>query len=626
MLITTEAFKNKVWASQRQLQPLLEIDFRPGEAVFVVEAKASSILNNDSRADNVTQMLLSPHTWSGTGAYVFNVKKNYGWRSLGESDVEGNVNEWVQVTYSKAFFFKSIFMVSFKGYQPENFNIEARINGIWLKVHTEVNNHEQLWSVELPVGIMADGLRMNVTKIPTSGNNVRVLTFGFPHKLVLSQDDIEDYKVLEESSGESSSPLGSVTSNELSINLKNNHKWFTPANASSPFGPYLKPGVRMKIYIGLATVQDACEVMPLGTFYTTDWETPIESLTASLTGLDRVNVLNQQTPTKVPILHNTTIRKLFEIFFRSYGLLPTEYTIDMSLNQKVPIGWIPPGNFIEAAQVLSEAGNCSVIVTRNDKIAVKNNFVKGDPLDVLTDDNAITSISNPMSFLKTYNVVKVKYKIPTLSQNRDLLSIEGAVFPPGVTVMRDLEFKTGPVDKVLNVQLAAPNGALKVKSLKYGAWYVDIEIENTSWESVTSDMVLVGTTIELITTEFTSAQKGVTSTSVRTFEVDNELIQDATVAKIYAISLRAVLEDPSLIYKASTRGNPSHELFDLISVQSDSDGIVATSIVPTRLEITYDGGFDILIEGKKPIVPKQTVFMNANFWFELDMPIMENYY
>jgi hypothetical protein len=153
-----------------------------------------------------------------------------------------------------------------------------------------------------------------------------------------------------------------------------------------------------------------------------------------------------------------------------------------------------------------------------------------------------------------------------------------------------------------------------------------LEIENTSWETVTGTLSVEGTKVELVNTEFISKKIGIASHTLRTFDLENDLIQDTQVAKIYALSMRTVLEHPALMYKADTRGNISYELMDVLTVESAIDGILPEEIVITRLELTYDGGIEAQIEGRRSILPMQKVFFDTGFWVEVPLPITESYY
>lgn len=626
MLTVTPGFKDKIKAPQRQLKPLLEVDFRPDEAVFVVGATASSSFSPETQPSNVTQMLFRPQTWIGTGPYIYNVRKNEGWQSAGVSDANGYMQELLTVTYSKAHAIDALYLISYPGYFPKDFIVEARVNGVWQQIYSQTDGISPMIGMRLNEEVKADALRLTISRIPTAANRVKILTFGFPHKILLAQDDLEDFKLLEESAGESASPIGSVTSNEFSVGIRNDHRWFTPANSESPFQKFLRPGVRLRPYLGLETAPNSYEIVSLGTFNTVDWEVGVESLTAALVGFDKIHILNSRPPVKVPVIFNATIRGLFDLLFRSYGLNATEYEIDESLNQPVPVGWVPKGQFSDAAQELSEAGNCSVLVTRSDKIVVKNNFVMPEPVEHITDEDMLKSLGNPVSFLKTYNAVKVKYKIPTLKDGQELLSLKDLSFPPGITRLKDIEFQSGPVARISSIRLSTPPGTLHVRNISNGAWYVDLEIENTSWETVTGNLSIEGTQVDLINTEFISKRAGVPAHTLRIFDLESDLIQDAQVAKIYALAMRTVLEHPALMYKADTRGNPTYELMDTLTVESAIDGIVAADIILTKVELTYDGGIEAQIEGRRPILPTQRVFFDTGFWVEVPLPITESYY
>jgi len=626
MLNVSQKFHDASSDSQREIKAILEVTFDNEPLYQQGEASASSSLDATTQPRQLLDGKLRPNDFIGTNFVPggFGVKSS-GWVSHGVSSANGTINEQVTITYPGNVPVTMLWFVSVNGYFPVDFTIDIRRGSAWSRALEVVGNTQEVWVGELPPRTTVNGYRINITKIVTGGNPVKIQEFGIPYRLLLSDDDIQDFSLLEEAGSNADSPIGSVTSNELSISLRNDHKWFTPSNSKSPFKHLLRPGVQLKLFMGVKVASETFEFVPLGTFKSSDWNPPDEALSVSITAHDRIYTLSQEPPAKIPIVKNVTIAYLFALLFRAYGLKPNEYVIDGSLTQPVAIGWIPKGDFLESAQKLAEAGNCSVVVNRQNQIVVQNNLQDAESIGRMDQDDAVINLKNPISFLNTYNSIRVSFKIPSTMKGSDVLTMDDLVLPPGITVLKDVEL-SGPVERVEFVKLSHPN-AVEVVEIKSGAFYADITLNNKTYETLTVKLSVQGTKIDFVSTEFEAKdQIDINKTTLRALTIDNELIQSGEVAKLYGLSLLSLVKDPSANYAAVLRGDVSYELFDVLTLSNSAEFIYEAVISPTQFTINYDGGLEVSMVARKPIAPTKTVFITPYLMVEVKVPISKSIY
>ena len=190
--------------------------------------------------------------------------------------------------------------------------------------------------------------------------------------VIFEDEDIISMTLLEEASGDSRSPLGFVTANQISLSLANTNRRFTPSNPDRVYN--VRPGLEIRPYILIQGPAIEPYAYPLGTFWCDDWDTPSDSMEASTIGHDRLmEMLNKDTP-QIPVMLDTTIREMFGRLFRSLNLEIDEYIINPRLSQPVKVGWFPRTTVGQSLQLLAEAGNCFVTVNRHNQISVQPNF------------------------------------------------------------------------------------------------------------------------------------------------------------------------------------------------------------------------------------------------------------
>jgi hypothetical protein len=428
--------------------------------------------------------------------------------------------------------------------------------------------------------------------------------------VVFEDEGITKISLLEESHAESGNPLGAVSSNELTVGFDNSDRAFTPTNEGSPYYGKLRPNILVRAHLGLETSAGVFEYVPLGVFRTGDWSAPSGSVEATVTCYDRLYELGEKDVPMLPVRRNTTIYKMFEALFKALGLdSGDDYEIDISLNQRIVLGWLPKGKVRDALQVLAVAGNCNVTSSRHGQIAVRSNFASGEPVTVLTDNDQVVTAENPQRYLDTYSAVKVAYKMPYLKKSTSLLKIESLAVPHGGITLQEIEFTSGPVATVDQVRLIGARHA-KVNNIRFGAWSITIQIINTgSDETVTLEVT--GRTVDMINSTYAAEDAAsIAGIGRKELSIDNVLIQSLSVAKEYAASLLFYVNDPVVKFSLNIRGDPSLEVGDIINLQDITDKIGTVNVVPIRFTLDYDGALSAQMEARKPIVPVDWVFVS----------------
>lgn len=429
---------------------------------------------------------------------------------------------------------------------------------------------------------------------------------------VFDHEKIVNLQLLEEAGADSDNPIGYVTSNELSITFNNVDNVFTPTNQESPYYGKLRPNIRVDAFISVEIEPDVYEEVPLGIFWTGDWNAPSDQVEATVTCYDRLyNICNCEMP-MVRVARDTTIKGMFETLFATLGLDPGDYVIDHSLNQSVKIGWFPDGQVRDALQLLAIAGNCYVKADRHGVIRVKSNFAHGNPVAMFTDDDQIINCDNPQRYLNIYNKVKVSHYYPYIKESDSLLKITSLIIPSGGTILKNIKFSNGPVVEVEKIQMNAKN--VEIISIEYGAWSITLEFANNGSEE-TIDIEVFGRTVDSTKSTYEAHdQLAVKEWGEKELSIDNHLIQSLEMAKTYADAMLNLVKDPFINFVFDLRGDPAIEIGDIVKIVDNADKIGEAIVVPIRITLTYDGGLGAKMEARKPVIPYQWTFLSPGFY------------
>jgi hypothetical protein len=364
--------------------------------------------------------------------------------------------------------------------------------------------------------------------------------------------------------------------------------------------------------------------VPLGVFRTTDWSSPSSNLEATVTCEDLLYYIGQENVPMLHVVQGTTIGGLFELLFQALGLTSDQYNIDPSLTQPVAIGWIPDDSYqaintvstssttnmatgatittpvLDALQALAIAGCVWVTCDRYGVIQVQSIFTPGDPVTTWADNTMINQADNPQKFMDIYSQVVVNYNIPYIQASESLLEIQNQIIPTGTTVLSNLCFTDGPVVNLDSVYLSGAVNS-RITAISWGAWTLTLTVENTgAQETVTVEAV--GEAVGLITSTVTvQDDAAVASIGVKTLTVSCPLIQDQATAQEYAQTLLNFCKDPTVKFTLTIRGDPAVEVRDIVQLVDNVDKIGTVNVVPTRIQLDYDGALSGQVDARKPV-------------------------
>lgn len=399
--------------------------------------------------------------------------------------------------------------------------------------------------------------------------------------------------LLEEVFSDTDIPTGAVTSNEFSLTLGNTDHRYTPTNTSSPYHNKLVPNLKIVPFIDLKIANNGndsdYEPIPLGTFWSQDWDTTSNDCEVTTTCHDRLYDIGQLDCPLLRVQQNVSVHDAFVIIFTTLGLSQDDYEIDESLNYILSYLWLPKGKVKDALVQLAIGSNCIVYVNRYNKIVVKNIFKNVSRSGFLDSTSQITFASIPTSYLKIYNIVNVKQKIPNISKTTQIVSLSNIVLNPGLNTFSKIAFSNGPIAIFGHLSIINGNNFIQLTDLTYDAWSTSFTINNTGTVPFTVNIECYGQYVELTDLEAITAQTDAKFNSTKQLDINNDFIQDKTQAINYSKRMLTYVEDPGAYVHIEYRGNPAIELWDTLLLTDPEDKIDGLDVAPIRIELDFDG-------------------------------------
>jgi len=419
--------------------------------------------------------------------------------------------------------------------------------------------------------------------------------------VVLGSDNIASIEYLEEAQAEGDNPLGAVSSNEIVIVLLNDDQAFNPDNPSGPYYGKLKPNVLVKPYYGLK-INGSFEWISLGSFWTGYWDAESTTVYAEVICNDRLFLIGEEDMPLIPTMEDVSRYTLFETLFQAVGLASDDYSIDTSLaSDNVDVAYYPDGNVRNALNKLAEAFNCTVFVTRDNIIKVLNNQTAGSSVKTFNDTDLVISSKMPQRFDEIYSDIDLKYIHHSIGELSSLLVIENLEIGASGSTYIDLKFTTAPVAFVSHIKITeVPH--VSITSFSIGTWGMDITIANDIATTQTINLEVMGYPLELVENVVT-VRNATTYTllgdKARVLSLKNYLIQNSDDATSQANLILPIVSNIRAYVECTTRGDPSIELGDVITINDVTNKIINTEIVPIRFKYRYDGGLECEIKGMK---------------------------
>ncbi|MGE5585718.1 MAG: hypothetical protein ACM309_09370 [Bacillota bacterium] len=473
-------------------------------------------------------------------------------------------------------------------------------------LHTEVvtGNAQLDWSMALPEPILGVAKQvLTITKWSHAGRQAKVIEFFTSIQQTYEGDELIGVRLLEErESSQGSLPVGNISANELSVRLANDDKRFDPDNDTSPLYGLIKPNRRVRAWLG-ADMGGGVEWVPLGLFWTTDWDTDDQMLEASLRALDRLERLRQTIyRTSVPA-QNVTAAALAQAILEDAGLTAADYAIDAALESIVfPWAWMPLTSHREALRILAEAAMAVVYCDRDGRIRLAAGVGTGDPHPI-TPDDYFPPLRSPARKEQVANeiVVRTLPVAPAAEATEVCRTNTPIVVPAGSGVVVTVQYSQPPVIDAV-ASLVDPPAGVSITDASYYAWGADVSIANVSVEDASVTLVVTGRAFSVQGGQEVIARDEVSIEAdglIRYEFAENHLIQTPAQAQAIAEGLLASAQVARRDVEFEWRGNPALELGDPVLVTTDAAYGRQSLCAVIRQELDWSGALTARLAGRR---------------------------
>lgn len=637
MYPVTQDFHNKMKATTRRIYAKVQIDYTDpflDQSISVQASENSNISYLAQTADNIQEPSGKIFSLDGScvldGSYVLAPTeedaetKQMGWWGEQLAQEDGSFLE-PYPTLTATFFSRPIHSLkvvgdSARGEWPVNFiiNLYDENNNL-LYTETVSNNTEIEWIKQIEPVTQVTKMELVITKWSHAGRQVKIVEFFTSIQEVYEGDDIMLIHLLEEREvSQGSLPVGNISSNEIDIRLYNRNRKFDAGNKNSPLYETLKANRRIKAWIGTGD-----EWVPLGTFWSGDWDIPENDIYAGTTGRDRLELLRKSTYSNSQVLQNKTLYELAEMVLQDAELTTDEYWIDTELQEYVvPYAYFESQSHREALRKIAEACLGQVYCDREGIIRIEGPsytenkakqaigiyFLEGAyPAEIDTVEaygigpDDYFSKNNPLNWSEIANYIEVETQpLRPDAEEEVYRSNDPVSINAGETKTITTFYNSTPcIDAVASIE-----GTGEIVDATYYAWGATVKVYSDTTGTFT--LVINAKPLKVLNKEKAIAQdeESITDNGKLRYEFPkNPLVQTLDVAQRIADKLLQYYKNPRRDVSIEWRGNPALELGDIITVPDyqrnnvDSRGYYYI----TKQELEYDGGLRATLEGRRAL-------------------------
>ena len=342
------------------------------------------------------------------------------------------------------------------------------------------------------------------------------------------------------------------------------------------------------------------EWVPLGTFWSLDWDSPDDTLEATVTARDRMEMLRKSTFQTSQVLQNKSLYELAEIVLQDAGLTSDEYIIDTALqNIVVPYSWFNPVSHREALRLIAEAGLAAAFQNRDGKIQIESFLISGDePVLEITEDDYFPPLRAPSRQDQVANeiIVDTQPLRPATTPEEVYKSNESVTIPASTTKTITAFYNSPPVIEA-TASLDNPPAGVSITEATYYGWGASIKIQNTNATGKQVTLVIQGKPLTVQNKERAIArdEASITENGVLRYEFPaNPLVQTLDQAQAIADALLASVKDPRRDIEVDWRGNPALLLGDRVTVKGKDYHVI-------RQELEWTGVLSARLTGRKVI-------------------------
>jgi len=219
------------------------------------------------------------------------------------------------------------------------------------------------------------------------------------------------------------------------------------------------------------------EWVPLGTFWSLDWDSPDDTLEATVTARDRMELLRKGTYQTSQVQQNMTLYQLAEDVLQDAGLNSSEYIIDTDLQSiVVPYSWFNPMSHREALRRIAEAGLAAAFQNRDGKIQIESFLIAGDePVLEITEDDYFPPLRAPSRQDQVANeiIVDTQPLRPATAAEEVYRSNEPITIPASTTKTITAFYNKTPVIEAV-ASLDSPPAGVSITEATYYGWGAEV--------------------------------------------------------------------------------------------------------------------------------------------------------
>jgi len=342
----------------------------------------------------------------------------------------------------------------------------------------------------------------------------------------------------------------------------------------------------------------AQEYVPLGTFWSLDWDSPDDSLEATVTARDRMELLRKSTFQTSQVLQNKSLYELAEIVLQDAGLTSDQYIIDPALQSIIiPYAWFNPVSHREALRRIAEAGLAAVFQNRDGKIQIESFLISGDePVLEITEDDYFPPLRAPSRQDQVANeiIVDTQPLRPASAAEEVYRSNEPITIPASTTKTITAFYNKTPVIEA-TASLDNPPAGVSITEATYYGWGASIKIANSTGTDQQVTLAIQGRPLTVQNKERAVArdEASILENGLLTYEFPaNPLVQTLAQAQAIADALLASVKDPRRDIEVDWRGNPALELGDRVTIKGKDYHVI-------RQEISWQGYLSARLTGRR---------------------------
>jgi hypothetical protein len=400
-----------------------------------------------------------------------------------------------------------------------------------------------------------------------------------------NNDTVTKIDILNEAFANSSNVLGSVSSNELVVNLDNSHRQFTVKNTASKYYGKLQPGILVKAYLGIQTKLGIFEYVPLGNFYTASWYCPATNPEATMVCYDQLYTICNMDLPDVPIYEDISAAAFIKALFVACGVPEQSVVVDTTLTMIIPTAIFKGPKVRNALQDICYSFGCYITQSQDGLIKVYSIDTSVPTTRIVDDQTQIYSASVPQDYSNIYSDINIKYAKPYYGDLSLIASTENVIVPANTTAPLKLFFEN-PVGYVQSMTVRNTTN-INATISKASTYSVVINLQNISSIDSATSVDVYGYTLQNTNLTYLDFIDNIAVQN--TLNLDCNLVQDGSAARNLSNKIKGVINKTEAYAYIDCRGDICLELLDLVTISDPADKLSNVQGKLIRCKYVYDG-------------------------------------